>query len=161
MARGQRGPYVVLGPPPAGAAVYGGRGGPPGGLSARAAGSVTTQARGGRRVMRPCSNFWIEKDGKVVLSEWRVALLEAVEQTGSINAAAAHHGIPFRVAWRKIQEMEDGLGVLLTERSTGGPHGGGTRLTAAGRAYIAQFHTAIAGLKERAEQQFRAVFGAE
>jgi molybdenum-dependent DNA-binding transcriptional regulator ModE len=54
--------------------------------------------------MRPCANFWIEKDGKVVLSEWRVALLEAVEQTGSINAAAAQQGVPFRVAWRKIQE---------------------------------------------------------
>src|SRR5215831_11713487 len=161
MARGQRGPYVVLGPPPAGAAVYGGRGGPPGGLSARAAGSVTTQARGGRRVMRPCSNFWIEKDGKVVLSEWRVALLEAVEQTGSINAAAVQLGVPFRVAWRKIQEMEEGLGVPLTQGITGGPHGGGTRLTAAGQAYIAQFHAAIAGLKDLAERQFYAVFGVD
>ena len=109
--------------------------------------------------MRPCSNFWIEKDGKVVLSEWRVALLEAVEQTGSINAAAAQQGVPFRVAWRKLQEMEDGLGVPLTQRITGGPRGGGTRLTAAGRAYIAQFHAAMAGLKDRAERQFRAVFG--
>jgi molybdate transport system regulatory protein len=109
--------------------------------------------------MRPCSNFWIEKDGKVVLSEWRVALLEAVEQTGSINAAAAQQGVPFRVAWRKIQEMEDGLGVPLTERITGGPGGGGTRLTAEGQAYIAQFHAAMAGLKDLAERQFRAVFG--
>ena len=109
--------------------------------------------------MRPCSNFWIEKDGKVVLSEWRVALLEAVEQTGSINAAAAQQGVPFRVAWRKLQEMEDGLGVPLTERITGGLRGGGTRLTAAGRAYIAQFRAAMAGLKDRAERQFRAVFG--
>jgi molybdate transport system regulatory protein len=112
-------------------------------------------------VMRSCSNFWIEKDGKVVLSEWRVALLEAVEQTGSINAAAAQHGVPFRVAWRKLQEMEDGLGVALTQRVTGGPHGGGTRLTAAGRAYIAQFHAAMAGLKELAERQFRTTFGAD
>jgi len=111
--------------------------------------------------MRPCSNFWIEKDGKVVLSEWRVALLEAVEQTGSINAAAAQQGVPFRVAWRKLQEMEDGLGVPLTERITGGPRGGGTRLTAAGRAYIAQFHAAIAGLKAQVERQFRAAFGAD
>jgi len=59
----------------------------------------------------------------------------------------------------KIQEMEDGLGVPLTQRITGGPHGGGTRLTAAGQAYIAQFHAAMAGLKELAERQFRAVFG--
>src|SRR5215475_12685748 len=111
--------------------------------------------------MRPGSNFWIEKDGKVVLSEWRVALLEAVEQTGSMNAAAAQHGVPFRVAWRKIQEMEEGLGVPLTQRSTGATPVWATRLTAAGRAYIAQFHAAMAGLKDRAAQQFRAVFGAE
>ena len=96
-----------------------------------------------------------------MLSEWRVALLEAVEQTGSINAAAVQLGVPFRVAWRKIQEMEDGLGVSLTQRVTGGPHGGGTLLTAAGQAYIAQFHAAMAGLKDLAEQQFRAVFGVD
>jgi len=69
--------------------------------------------------MRPGSNFWLDKGGKVVLSEWCVVLLEAVEQTGSMHAAAAQHGVPFRVAWRKIQEMEDGLGVFLTQRSTG------------------------------------------
>ena len=28
----------------------------------------------------------------------------SVEQTGSINAAAARQGVPFRVAWRKLQE---------------------------------------------------------
>jgi molybdate transport system regulatory protein len=76
--------------------------------------------------MRPCSNFWIEKDGKVVLSEWRVALLEAVERTGSIAAAATQQGVHFRVAWRKLKEMEEGLGVKLTQRFVGGKQGGGT-----------------------------------
>ena len=109
--------------------------------------------------MRPCSNFWIEKDGKVVLSEWRVALLEAVESTGSINAAAAQQGVPFRVAWRKLQEMEDGLGVKLTQRTVGGNRGGGTQLTAEGRAYVCHFHAFIAGFKERVVQQFHEAFG--
>jgi molybdate transport system regulatory protein len=111
--------------------------------------------------MRPCSNFWIEKDGKVVLSEWRVALLEAVEQTGSINAAATQQGVPFRVAWRKLQEMEDGLGVPLTQRTTGGKRGGGTHLTAAARAYIGHFYAYTAGLKDLADRQFREAFGEE
>ena len=72
--------------------------------------------------MRPCSNFWIEKDGKVVLSEWRVALLEAVEQTGSINEPPRNKGCHF-VAWRKIQEMEDGLGAarIRAARAVVGP----------------------------------------
>lgn len=56
--------------------------------------------------MRPRSNYWLENDGKVVLSEWRIALLEAVERTGSINAAVAERGGHFRVAWRKLKEME-------------------------------------------------------
>ena len=109
--------------------------------------------------MRPCSNFWLEKDGKVVLSEWRVALLEAVERTGSINAAAAEQGVHFRVAWRKLKEMEDGLGVKLTQRAVGGKHGGGTSLTPAGRAYVRHFRKFMAGLKQRVDKQFEAAFG--
>lgn len=111
--------------------------------------------------MRPCSNFWIEKDGKVVLSEWRIALLEAVERTGSINAAAAHQGVPFRVAWKKLQEMEDGLGVKLTQRTVGGKRGGGTYLTAEARAYVQRFHAYIAGLKDMAAKQFAEAFKQE
>ena len=108
--------------------------------------------------MHQCSNFWIEKDGKVVLSEWRVALLEAVERTGSINAAAARQGVPFRVAWKKLQEMEDGLGVKLTQRAVGGKRGGGTFLTPEGRAYVRHFHAFITGLKEMAAKQFAEAF---
>jgi molybdenum-dependent DNA-binding transcriptional regulator ModE len=53
--------------------------------------------------MRLGAHFWREKDGTVVVSAWRVALREAVEQTGSMNAAAAQQGVPCRVAWQKFQ----------------------------------------------------------
>ena len=108
--------------------------------------------------MQPHSNFWLEKNGKVVLSEWRVALLEAVERTGSINAAAAEQGVHFRVAWRKLQEMEEGLGVKLTERVVGGKHGGGTALTPEGREYVRHFHEFTAGLKGIVNKQFTKAF---
>lgn len=108
--------------------------------------------------MRPCSNFWLEKDGKVVLSEWRVALLEAVERTGSINAAAVERGVHFRVAWRKLKEMEDRLGVKLTQRAVGGKHGGGTSLTSEGREYVRHFRAFTAGLKEQVDKQFKDAF---
>ena len=38
--------------------------------------------------MEPRLNVWIEHNGTVVLSEWRVRLLEAIDQTGSISRAA-------------------------------------------------------------------------
>jgi molybdenum-dependent DNA-binding transcriptional regulator ModE len=69
--------------------------------------------------MRPGSNCWRDKDGEVVVSAWCMVRLEAVEQTGSMRAAAAQHWVPLRVAWRKIPDMEDGLGVFVTQRSTG------------------------------------------
>jgi len=108
--------------------------------------------------MRPGSNFWLEQNGKVVLSEWRIALLEAVERTGSINAAAAVLGVHFRVAWRKLKEMEEGLGVKLTKRVVGGKHGGGTELTPEGRDYVRRFHVFTAGLKEIRNKQFKKAF---
>jgi molybdate transport system regulatory protein len=108
-----------------------------------------------------CSNFWIEKDGQVVLSEWRVALLEAVQRTGSIKAAAAEQQVHFRVAWRKLQEMETRLGVKLTERTVGGASGGGTHLTLAGQAYVRQFRQFMIGLKEVTAKQFQDTFGTE
>ena len=111
--------------------------------------------------MHPGSNFWIENKGKVVLSEWRVALLEAVERTGLISAAATQQGVHFRVAWRKLQEMEEGLGVKLTQRSVGGKQGGGTSLTAEGRTYVRYFHAYTSGLKDLAARQFQAAFGQE
>ena len=38
--------------------------------------------------MEPKYNLWIEHDGVVVLSAWRVDLLEAIDAAGSISAAA-------------------------------------------------------------------------
>jgi hypothetical protein len=40
--------------------------------------------------------------------------------------------VHFRGAWQKLQEMEARLGTKRTERTTGGPRGGETRLTAKG-----------------------------
>ena len=37
------------------------------------------------------SKIWIERRGEVVLSEWRVELLEASEANGSLSRAAASH----------------------------------------------------------------------
>ena len=108
--------------------------------------------------MRPRSNYWVEQNGKVVLSEWRIALLEAVERTGSINAAAAELGVHFRVAWRKLKEMEEGLGMKLTKRVVGGKHGGGTALTPEGRDYVRRFHEFTAGLKGIVDKQFKQAF---
>ena len=104
------------------------------------------------------SNFWIEKDGQVVLSTWRVKLLEAIAETGSISAAAEQMDISYRRAWDKIHESEERLGVKLVETQTGGSGGGGSELTDAAQDYISRFREFTTGLNSLINQRFEAYF---
>jgi molybdate transport system regulatory protein len=100
-------------------------------------------------LLKQKANFWIEKDGKVVLSLWRIRLLESVRDTGSISAAASQMGISYRRAWDKIHECEERLGVRLVETQTGGEGGGGSSLTPEAVDYIRPVPgTFIAGLDD-------------
>lgn len=109
--------------------------------------------------MQPKFNLWIEKDGVVVLSAWRIALLEAIEATGSITAAAEQLKVPYRRAWEKVQEIEHGLGVKVVDTAVGGVHGGGAQLTLAGRTAIERFHQFSAGFGDEVAQRYREAFG--
>lgn len=109
--------------------------------------------------MRPCMNLWIEDDGQVTLSLWRVSLLKAIEETGSISAAAKQLDVPYRRAWERLHESEERMGVELVAGQTGGRGGGGATLTRAGQEYVARFDKFAAGLDELVEERFEATFG--
>lgn len=109
--------------------------------------------------MQPHYNLWLEVDGEVVLSLWRVDLLRAVVATGSISAAAEQLKIPYRTAWQKINEMETRLGEKLVETQTGGRHGGGARLTPAAERYLAQFERFAHDMERFVVDSFEANFG--
>ena len=111
------------------------------------------------KTMKPRANLWIEIDGCVVLSRWRVQLLAAVSETGSISGAADHMGIPYRCAWEKIHEMEKGLSVALLETQTGGSGGGGARLTPAAQDLIARFQHFDQGIDSFVQHHFKEAFG--
>ena len=108
--------------------------------------------------MRPRANFWVEQDGQVVLSSWRIRLLEAIADTGSISAAASKMGISYRRAWDKIQESEERLGIKLVETQTGGVGGGGSQLTSAAQDYVRRFREFTAGLNDLVVQRFQEYF---
>lgn len=86
--------------------------------------------------MEPQFNVWFEVDGEVAASRWRMRLLDAIGEQGSITAGAEAMGVPYRVAWQKIHEMEERLGEPLLDTTTGGSKGGGARLTDAGRFHV-------------------------
>ena len=106
--------------------------------------------------MNPRFNLWLEKEGKVVFSIWRMELLQAVARAGSISGAAAAMDIHYRTAWQKINEMESGLGQKLVETQVGGRRGGGAALTPLAQNLL----TAFAHFSEVVEQKMDAEFTA-
>lgn len=109
--------------------------------------------------MRPRLKVWLETDdGRVALSEWRVTLLRAVGEHGSLVAAARAMDVPHRTAWQRIQEMESALGMQLLETVSGGVGGGRSKLSPAALEVIHQYETVRAGLDELIEERFQRVF---
>lgn len=82
---------------------------------------------------------WVERRGQVVLGKGRHELLQAINQTRSISAAARQMGMSYRRAWVLVQSMNEAAAEPLVKLTVGGRHGGGARLTPRGQAALALF----------------------
>ncbi|GJM41934.1 MAG: ModE family transcriptional regulator [Ardenticatenaceae bacterium] len=107
--------------------------------------------------MKLCLNLWLENDGQVLFSIWRMELLQAVAENGSISGAAAAMEVHYRTAWQKINEMETRLGQQLVETQVGGRRGGGAQLTPLAQSLITAFTQVSQHLEEQMDEQFTAV----
>ncbi len=84
--------------------------------------------------------FWLTKEGQSFLGAGRIELLERIDKTGSINAAAKEMKMSYKAAWERINGMNALADHPLIDRTTGGKGGGGTKLTPYARELIATFH---------------------
>ena len=69
------------------------------------------EPRARKTAVRVRSKVWIERDGAVLMSEYRARLLEAIMREGSVAAAADSLSLPNRTAWKKLREIEEAAGV--------------------------------------------------
>lgn len=75
----------------------------------------------------------------IAVGPGKIALLEAIAETGSISAAARQIGMSYRRAWLLIDEVNRALKSPAVDTSTGGARGGGTALTTRGRALVKRY----------------------
>ena len=113
--------------------------------------------RGGPLEVR--SKIWIERRGDVVLSEWRVELLETIDAHGSLSRAAEMLDIPYRTAWERVKATEGEVGFRLLDSESGGADGGGSRLTPEARDLCRRFRRVSGGIQEVVSRRFAAEFG--
>jgi molybdate transport system regulatory protein len=89
---------------------------------------------------------------EIAMGLGKADLLEAIQETGSISAAARRQGLSYRKAWLMVDEMNRCFARPVVDAAKGGAKGGGTRVTADGlealrqyRAIQARAQAAIAG----------------
>ncbi|RYX94371.1 MAG: LysR family transcriptional regulator [Comamonadaceae bacterium] len=91
--------------------------------------------------MKPKVQFRLRiyRDDSIAIGPGKVALLEAIAETGSISAAARQIGMSYRRAWVLIDEANKALSEPVVNTATGGSRGGGTALTATGEALVKHY----------------------
>lgn len=72
----------------------------------------------------------------IAIGPGKIALLEALDEAGSITAAAKALGMSYRRAWLLIDELNQSLREPAVVTAAGGAQGGGSRLTDSGRALV-------------------------
>lgn len=83
--------------------------------------------------------LWLELDGKTVMSQGRADLLMEIRRLGSLSAAARRLGISYHKAHDMVSELNERLGEEVLVTSIGGPEGGGTEITPAGKKLVNEY----------------------
>jgi len=84
-------------------------------------------------------NLWFQKSENRFLGGDRIALLEKIDELGSISKAARAVGISYKTAWQLVNTINNLSDKELVDRTTGGRHGGGAILTVEGKKVLDRY----------------------
>ena len=82
---------------------------------------------------------WLEQQGRFVVGDGGVTLLEMIDHTGSIQEAARQLGWSYRHTWGYLKNLEEASGKQFVARHRGGAAGGGAGLTTVGREFVRRY----------------------
>jgi len=104
------------------------------------------------------AKFWIENKGEVVVGGGKAALLQKIDQLGSIQRAADEFGMSYRHAWGAIKKIEQRAGFKIVDTKLGGRDGGGARLTPRGRVFVKKADSLLKDLQTIVVKRFKQGF---
>jgi molybdate transport system regulatory protein len=87
----------------------------------------------------------------------RIALLEAIRETGSITAAAKSMDMSYHRAWQHVDELNKILAEPVAITFNGGRARGGTTLTPLGEKIIELYHSVEARTRAAGRTEFQAL----
>ena len=75
----------------------------------------------------------------IALGPGKADLLEAIQEKGSISAAAVHMGMSYKRAWDLVNTMNKSFKQTVVATSIGGGKGGGAEITDFGSQVLVQY----------------------
>ena len=87
----------------------------------------------------------------------KAQLLESVEATGSISAAARTLGMDYKRAWLLLESINRAFVTPAVERVAGGTGGGGASLTPFGKKLLARYRRLEAAAQRMAAADLKAL----
>jgi molybdate transport repressor ModE-like protein len=85
--------------------------------------------------------------------------LELADSTGSIQTACGCMHLSYTSVWKMLRHMEEQLGTKLLKRMAGGTSGGGSALTAQGKALVEAYKVCMSAIEQTARAEFEKVLG--
>ncbi len=104
--------------------------------STKAAAKGGAQARSQSDKPAAKFRFRVTTGDVIAIGPGKISLLEAIAETGSITSAAKSLDMSYRRAWMLLDELNRSLRQPAVDSAKGGPHGGGSELTAVGHQLI-------------------------
>lgn len=83
--------------------------------------------------------IFVDEKNEKFFGEGPCRLLRAIQQTGSLHAAAQSMGMAYSKALKLMKRAEAVLGYPLTRRTSGGISGGGSTLTPEGLEFLNRY----------------------
>lgn len=87
----------------------------------------------------PVLRLRVMRGDDIVFGPGKAALLESIEQTGSILAAGKAMGMSYKRAWQLVETMNRVFREPVVERMRGGADRGGAKLTPSGEQALALY----------------------
>jgi molybdate transport system regulatory protein len=100
-------------------------------------GRANALGKAAAQALRPQLRISFKKS--IAMGPGKADLLDAIEETGSISAAARQLGMSYRRAWLLVDTMNACFQSPLVETLTGGQHGGGAQVTQLGREVVQRY----------------------
>jgi molybdate transport system regulatory protein len=107
--------------------------------------------------VKPKLRVWLVFLDEVKIGSGRAEVLQAIEDLGSIKAAAEQFGMSYRHVCGCLRDLEKTAGFRFIERQRGGGTTGG-HLTSEGKAFLARYWQSHQHLEAAAEREFKRIF---